>query len=250
MADNSKTPEETARTDFNPKNRDSLKRAADDILKQGRKTEREAKKAEASGWRNEQPDDSAFEFDDMDGSAEETIANEIAAIQEENNDMKDRLLRLAADMENLRRRTEREVRDARAFAISGFARDMLGVTDNLRRAVEAVTAEQREGADETLKNLLEGVELTERVMHSTLERHGVKKLEPEGQKFDPNFHQAMFEVPNPDVPNNTVVQVVQAGYQIGDRVLRPAMVGVAKGGPKQAAEPEPGAPTAEAEKDA
>ena len=164
--------------------------------------------------------------------------------------MKDRLLRLAADMENLRRRTEREVKDARAFAITGFARDMLTVTDNLRRALDAVTAEQRAAADEVLKNLLEGVELTERSMHTSMERHGVHKLEPKDQKFDPNFHQAMFEVPNPDVPNNTVVEVVQAGYQIGGRVLRPAMVGVAKGGPKQAATPEAGAADAEGEKDA
>jgi molecular chaperone GrpE len=132
----------------------------------------------------------------------------------------------------LRRRTERDIKDARSYSVAGFARDMLAVSDNLRRALEAVPADDRASADAGLKTLIEGVEMTERSMQSALERHGVRMLEPVGQKFDPNFHQAMFEVPNPDVPNNTVVQVVQAGFTIGERVLRPAMVGVAKGGPK------------------
>ena len=121
----------------------------------------------------------------------------------------------------------------------------------LRRALEAVP-EQPEGAEDNgLKTLVEGVELTERAMLSALERHGVRKVEPKGQKFDPNFHQAMYEVPNVELPNNTVIDVVQPGYVIGDRMLRPAMVGVSKGGPKEtAAAPEPGAPTPESEKDA
>lgn len=178
----------------------------------------------------------------------------IEQLRAENADLKDRFLRTAAEMENLRRRAERDVRDARSYSIAGFARDMLAVSDNLRRAIDAVPAESREGDDEGLKTLLEGVEMTERAMLSALERHGVRKIEPEGQKFDPNFHQAMFEVPNADVPNGTVVQVVQAGYVIGERVLRPAMVGVAKGGPKPTpGEPsaaEPGAPNAQAERDA
>ena len=150
-------------------------------------------------------------------------------------DFRDRYLRLAAEMDNLRRRTEREVKDAKSYSAAGFARDMLAVSDNLRRALEAIPAEARAAGDIGFNTLIEGVEMTERAMLSTLERHGVKKLEPTGQKFDPNFHQAMFEVPNTDVPNNTVVQVVQAGYTIGERVLRPAMVGVAKGGPKTVA---------------
>lgn len=178
----------------------------------------------------------------------------IEQLRSENNDLKDRFLRTAAEMENLRRRTERDVKDARSYSIAGFARDMLAVSDNLRRAIDAVPEGARDSDDEGLKTLLEGVEMTERAMLSALERHGVRKIEPEGQKFDPNFHQAMFEVPNADVPNNTVVQVVQAGYVIGERVLRPAMVGVAKGGPKPApSEPstaEPGAPNAQAERDA
>ncbi|CAN7142938.1 nucleotide exchange factor GrpE [Rhizobium sp. LjRoot258] len=153
-------------------------------------------------------------------------------LKSENTELRDRYLRLAAEMDNLRRRTEREVKDARTYSAAGFARDMLAVSDNLRRAIDAIPEEARAAADPGLTTLIEGVEMTERSMLSALERHGVRKLEPVGQKFDPNFHQAMFEVPNPDVPNNTVVQVVQAGYTIGERVLRPAMVGVAKGGPK------------------
>jgi molecular chaperone GrpE len=171
----------------------------------------------------------------------------------ENEELKDRALRIAADMENLRRRTARDVHDARVYAIANFARDMLGVSDDLNRALAAIPAEAKASGDAGFKALIEGVEMTERAMLNALERHGVRKLEPQGEKFDPNFHQAMFEIPNPDVPANTVVQVVQTGYVIGDRVLRPAMVGVSKGGPKQAApQPaaEPGPPDAQSEKDA
>ena len=173
--------------------------------------------------------------------AADTPASEIGGDYEvvvklikENDELKDRVLRAAADMENLRRRTARELQDARAYAVANFARDMLSVSDNLRRALEAIPEEAKAAGDAGFRALIDGVEITERAMLSTLERHGVKKLAPEGEKFDPNFHQAMFEVPNPDVPANTVVQVVQPGYSIGERVLRPAMVGVAKGGPKTA----------------
>ena len=171
----------------------------------------------------------------------------------ENEELKDRALRVAADMENLRRRTVRDVHDARAYAIANFARDMLSVSDNLRRALEAIPAEAKASGDAGFTALIDGVEITERAMLSGLERHGVKKIDPQGEKFDPNFHQAMFEVPNPDVPTGTVVQVVQPGYSIGERVLRPAMVGVAKGGPKQAAAEapaEPGPVNEQAERDA
>ncbi|CCV05329.1 Protein grpE [Mesorhizobium metallidurans STM 2683] len=174
-------------------------------------------------------------------------------LMKENEDLKDRALRAAAEMENLRRRTARDVHDARAYAVANFARDMLSVSDNLRRALDAIPAEAAASGDAGFKALIEGVEITERAMLSALERHGVKKLEPEGEKFDPNFHQAMFEVPNPAVPANTVVQVVQPGYSIGERVLRPAMVGVAKGGPKHVAGEapvEPGPVNEQAEKDA
>lgn len=176
----------------------------------------------------------------------------LVRLLKENEELKDRALRVAAEMENLRRRTARDVHDARTYAVANFARDMLSVSDNLRRALDAIPAEAKASGDAGFKALIEGVDLTERAMLSALERHGVKKLAPEGEKFDPNFHQAMFEVPNPDVPANTVVQVVQPGYSIGERVLRPAMVGVAKGGPKVAAEAaiEPGPVNEQAEKDA
>lgn len=177
----------------------------------------------------------------------------LVRLLKENEELKDRALRVAAEMENLRRRTARDVHDARTYAVANFARDMLSVSDNLRRAIDAIPAEAKAGGDAGFKALIEGVDLTERAMLSALERHGVKKLTPEGEKFDPNFHQAMFEVPNPDVPANTVVQVVQPGYSIGERVLRPAMVGVAKGGPKITAGEapvEPGPVNEQAEKDA
>lgn len=178
----------------------------------------------------------------------------VIRLVKENEELKDRALRLAAEMENLRRRTARDVHDARAYAIANFARDMLQVSDNLTRALDAIPAEAKESGDVGFKALIDGVELTGRAMLTALEGHGVKKLDPEGEKFDPHFHQAIFEVPNPDVPSATVVQVVQTGYVIGDRVLRPAMVGVSKGGPKQSAEPatpvEPGPPNEQAEKDA
>ncbi|MCG7504972.1 nucleotide exchange factor GrpE [Mesorhizobium retamae] len=175
----------------------------------------------------------------------------LVRLLKENEELKDKALRAAAEMENLRRRTARDVQDARTYAIANFARDMLSVSDNLARALDAIPAEAKAAADAGLKALIEGVDITERAMLSALERHGVKKLDPQGEKFDPNFHQAMFEVPNPDVPANTVVQVVQSGYSIGERVLRPAMVGVSKGGPKAAAEPtEPGPVNEQAEKDA
>ena len=180
-------------------------------------------------------DDNVAEFAPAAGASEPAAPAEpdpAALLKAENSDLRDRYLRLAAEMDNLRRRTEREVRDAKSYSVASFARDMLAVSDNLRRALDAVPAEARAGGDAGLTTLIEGVEMTERSMQSALERHGVRMLEPVGQKFDPNFHQAMFEIPNAEVPNNTVVQVVQAGFTIGERVLRPAMVGVAKGGPK------------------
>jgi len=156
----------------------------------------------------------------------------IEALNVENASLKDKALRTMADMENLRRRTEKEVADARTYAVTGFARDMLSVADNARRGIESIPADALASADGPFKALVEGVELIERDLLKTLERHGIKKLEPHGQKFDPNLHQAMFEVDDASVASGTVTQVVQAGFVIGDRVLRPALVGVAKGGPK------------------
>jgi molecular chaperone GrpE len=162
----------------------------------------------------------------------------IEALNAENVSLKDRILRTMAEMENLRRRTEREVSDAKTYGVTNFARDMLNVADNLARALESLPEEARTAADGALKSLIEGVELTMRDLTAALGRHGVKKLEPLGEKFDPNFHQAMFEAPNEELPAGTVAQVVQSGWRIGDRVLRPAMVGVSKGGPKVAVKAE------------
>lgn len=221
MADEKNTPEtpDLEQRDINnPRDRDALKRAADDFLKN--------RKAEARAEVEEEVD------------SENLTANTIAALEADNAELKDQMLRLVAEMENLRKRTQRDVQDARTYAVTNFARDMLSVSDNLSRAHAAIPAEALE-SDTHLKSLAEGVEMTERAMLQALERHGVTKLDPEGEKFDPNFHQAIFEVPNPELPANTVVQVMQAGYAIGDRVLRPAMVGVSKGGPKVAADAEP-----------
>lgn len=158
----------------------------------------------------------------------------LEAVQKDAADARDKMLRTLAEMENLRKRTAREVSDARTYGITGFARDVLDIADNLQRALDAVPAEAKANADPGLTALIEGVELTERSLLNALEKHGVKKFDPSGEKFDPNFQQAMYEVPDPSVPAGTVVQVVQAGYMIGERVLRPALVGVAKGGAKAA----------------
>jgi len=164
----------------------------------------------------------------------------IEALNAENGQLKDRVLRTLAEMENLRRRTEREVADAKTYGVTSFARDMLTVVDNLARALEHFPPEARASADPSIRSMVEGVELTARDVEAVLSRHGVKKLDPEGQKFDPNFHQAIFEAPDETVPAGTVSQVVQSGWTIGDRVLRPAMVGVSKGGPRAAPTQEPG----------
>src|SRR5947208_3372021 len=155
-----------------------------------------------------------------------------AHVAKEAADLKDRLLRTFAEMENLRRRTEREVADARSYGVTNFARDILAVADNMERALKALDDEIRANAEAGVKSLLDGVELTERELIKVMEKHGIKRLEPQGQKFDPNLHQAMFELPDESVPSGTVVQVMQPGYTIGERVLRPALVGVSKGGPK------------------
>jgi len=164
----------------------------------------------------------------------EPAADAVAALAKEAADTKDRLLRTLAEMENLRRRTEREAADARQYAVASFARDLLGVADNMQRALATLSADFRDQADPVVKSHIEGVELTERELVKVMEKHGIKRFDPQGQKFDPNLHQAMLEVPDPSVPSGTVVQVMQPGYMIAERVLRPALVGVSKGGPRAA----------------
>jgi len=171
---------------------------------------------------------------DPQAKSTEKPADPLTEAQREAADYRDKLLRTLAEMENLRKRTEREIADARAYGITGFAREVLAVADNMHRALEAIGPELRETADVKVKSLIEGVELTERELLKALEKYGVKKFSPEGQKFDPNFHQAMFEMENPELPPGHVAQVMQAGYMIGERVLRPAMVGVSKAAAKPA----------------
>jgi molecular chaperone GrpE len=182
-----------------------------------------------------QGDGSPADADTARQSSEEP--DRAALLEAERDDLRDKLMRTLADMENLRRRTERDVADARTYAVTAFARDLLTTADNVRRALDSVPSKESQAEDQAgtavaLKSLVEGVELTERDLLKTLERHGVRRLEPEGSKFDPNMHQAMFELANPDVPAGTVVQVLQTGYAIGERVLRPAMVGRRQGRPE------------------
>jgi molecular chaperone GrpE len=164
-----------------------------------------------------------------------TQMNTAEALAREAAELKDRLLRTLAEMENLRRRTAREVADSRTYAIASFARDVLAVADNMSRALDGLRSELKGKADGGVKALLDGVELTERELLKALEKNGVRKFEPNGEKFDPNLHQAMYEVNDASVPAGTIAQVVQSGYMIGERMLRPALVAVAKGGPKAAA---------------
>jgi molecular chaperone GrpE len=165
-------------------------------------------------------------------SGEMVPAEQVKAALEAAHDFKDKLLRTLADMENLRKRTEREVADARQYGVTSFARDVLQVSDNMHRALDSIGAELAETTDSNVRALIEGIELTERELAKVLEKHGVKMFMPQGEKFDPNVHQAMYEVADGSAAPGTVAQVIQAGFMIGDRVLRPALVAVAKAPPK------------------
>jgi molecular chaperone GrpE len=171
------------------------------------------------------------------GKAEAPVSGErpdpLAEAQREAAEFKDKALRTLAEMENLRKRTEREVADARLYGNASFARDVLAVADNMQRALDAIEPELRN--DAKVNSLIEGVELTERELLKVLGKHGVKKFSPDGEKFDPNVHQAMFEMEHAELPPGHVAQVIQAGYMLGDRVLRPAMVAIVKAAPKQQA---------------
>lgn len=167
----------------------------------------------------------------------------IAKLEHQVKDLTDRLLRAHAEMDNIRKRTERDKADTIKYAITKFAGDIVTVGDNFQRAISAVPAGAAD-ADAALRSLVDGVTLTEREFHSVLERHGVKRLDPKGQAFDPNFHQAVMEQDNKEVPAGTILQVFQSGYVIEDRILRPAMVVVSKGGfkPMKPVEVKPAAP--------
>ena len=161
------------------------------------------------------------------GQPEQEAPDPVTALAQEAAEYRDKLLRTLAEMENLRKRTEREVADARTYGITSFARDVLGVADNMRRALDAGGSELRATGDAHVIALLDGIELTERDLNKALEKHGVRKLEPHGEKFDPHLHQAMCTLDS-NLPPNTVVQVVQKGYVLNDRVIRPALVTVSK----------------------
>ena len=170
------------------------------------------------------------------GGPEMVPAEQVTAALEAAADFKDKMLRALAEMENLRKRTEREIADARAYGITSFARDVLQVADNMHRALDSIGDELRSTAEGNVQSLLEGIDLTERELQKVLEKHGVKMFTPVGEKFDPNFHQAMYEIADGSAVPGTVAQVIQAGYLIGDRVLRPALVAVSKGGSKASAD--------------
>lgn len=155
-------------------------------------------------------------------------ADVIQALNAENVELKDRLLRALAETENVRRRGEREREDTKQFAISRFARDMLGIADNFARALAHLPQAVRDAADPQVKAVIEGVEVTERQLMATLANHGIKPIETEGAKFDPNLHQAIAEVPGEGRAAGAIVNVVQSGFTIGERLLRPAMVTVAR----------------------
>jgi len=205
-----------------------------DETKRSQKLEADAHRAETAANEN-----------DPLAAASAEKAELMAAVDE----LRDKYLRAVAETENVRKRAEREIAESRAYGTALFARDVLSVADNLTRALAAIDPETRATAAGTLKALLDGIDLTQRELQKTLEKHGIRRLDPVGEKFDPNFHQAMFEVSDPNVAAGTIVEVMQPGYAIGDRVLRPALVVVAKGGPKpaSASAPESTAPASETE---
>ena len=205
-------------------------------------TERAEPETEAAAPAGQSDAEQAAETSDADEESagappDDDIAEDAAEAAEPDEDeadggdeaLKDQLLRALADAENARRRARKDVEDARAYAISRFAQDLLGVGDNLSRALESIPAERREG-DEAVKAIADGIEMTAREFEAALARHGITRIDPLGEKFDYNLHQALFETDQTDKPDGTVVQVLQTGYRIGDRLLREAMVGVAKGG--------------------
>jgi len=185
-----------------------------------------------SEYNDVNPENDTPEEASTDSSADDKQDDMLARLVAENTDLKDRLLRAVAETENLRRRTDREKADAANYAITSFARDLLGVGDNLRRALDSIPADADLG--EHARTLVDGIKMTERDLINMLERHNIKRIDPMGEKFNHDRHQALFEVPDTGEEDGTIVQVMQTGYIIKDRLLRPAMVGVARGGKETA----------------
>ena len=187
---------------------------------------------------SEQPDITSETDQASDMQSADSDNEELSELEVENQELKsknEQILLHMADYENRAKRAEQQVKDVRQYAVTGFAKDMLVVADNLGRALEAFTGEPSKESDTktNVKALVEGVQMTQKELHSQLSKHGIELFDPVGEKFDPNFHQAMFEVPNTDVPNNTIISVQQKGYSIGERILRPALVGVSKNPEKE-----------------
>lgn len=224
---------------------DETERAGPEAAAEQSDAERAAETGDAedkdAGTADAQADDNG-----RDDAAEAEAGDHADGDEAESDDeaLKDQLLRALAEAENARRRARKDVEDARAYAISRFAQDLLGVGDNLGRALDSIPAERRE-SDEAVKAIADGIEMTVREFEAALGRHGITRIDPLGEKFDYNLHQALFETDQTDQPDGTVVQVLQTGYRIGDRLLREAMVGVAKGGaaPADGGDDEAGAET-------
>jgi len=173
-----------------------------------------------------QPDEPEARSTETEAETEAEAASDIEILAAEAADLKDQLLRALAEGENTRKRAAREREDSARYGISNFARDVVAVADNLRRAIDSLPADN--AGEDVVKTLTEGVAATLRQLDAAFENHGIERIDPAGQPFDHNLHQAMFEDPDSDQPPGTVVQVIEHGYKIHDRLLRPAMVGVAK----------------------
>ncbi|MGC6452980.1 MAG: nucleotide exchange factor GrpE [Candidatus Puniceispirillaceae bacterium] len=208
MAEETKTPDEEA-------SNDAAAPAGDEAVAAG---------DEAVAAASQDNGDAAATGESQPDGGEDTLDTLLA----ERDALKDQLLRALADVENMRRRTERELETARKYGHTGFARDLVGAIDNLARALEAAPKDEASRTPDAIDGLVTGLDMSWTEIQATMERHGVRRISPMGEKFDYNFHQAMFEMPHPDHPPGTVVEVVQHGYVLHDRLLRPAMVGVSK----------------------
>ncbi len=191
-------------------------------------------------------DSTEHKADDAQASAQEpknegegiSLEAQIETLQAENADLKDRLLRTIAEVENVRKRLEKERNDAAKFGIAGFCRDLISVADNFERALTSISDDVRQSGGEPLKNFIVGIEMTERELSSAFEKNGLSQVRPQaGEKFDPNLHQAIAEIPSPEHPSGSVVEVTQTGYSLETRLIRPAMVVVSKGGASAQANP-------------
>jgi molecular chaperone GrpE len=177
---------------------------------------------------------------ETDAAPSESDAKALSEALARESELKDKLLRAMAETENLRRRAEKEKSESIQYGLTRFAGDLLAIADTLERALASVAAEAREAAGEAMKTVLDGVEMTGKELQRVFEKHGIKRIDPKGAKFDPHLHTAIAQVPAPALPDGTIVDVAQVGYSIGERLLRPAMVVVGTGGPKTNGSPENG----------